>query len=128
MQIFLKIILSALIVAVAIFMIGAIYLTKGMKAGKELVINKVNLGDLSDGRYRGSYTSGRWSNELEITVKDHKIVTITSIKDVAFIPPEFKENLFDSVIQKQNTDVDVVSGATVTTKAYLKSIENALNK
>jgi uncharacterized protein with FMN-binding domain len=29
---------------------------------------------------------------------------------------------------KQNTDVDVVSGATVTSKAYLKAMENALTQ
>jgi len=30
------------------------------------------------------------------------------------------------VIEAQSTDIDAVSGATVTSKAYLKAIENAL--
>lgn len=31
-------------------------------------------------------------------------------------------------IKEQNTTVDAISGATVTSKTYLKSIENALIK
>ena len=38
------------------------------------------------------------------------------------------DTLLPKVISKQNTTVDAVSGATVTSKAYLKSIENALTK
>ncbi|WP_372994238.1 FMN-binding protein [Lutispora sp.] len=37
------------------------------------------------------------------------------------------EKKFNKVIEAQNTIVDAVSGATVTTKAYLKAIESALN-
>jgi uncharacterized protein with FMN-binding domain len=32
------------------------------------------------------------------------------------------------VLEAQNTAVDSVAGATVTSKAYLKAIENALRK
>jgi len=31
------------------------------------------------------------------------------------------------VIEQQNTDIDAISGATVTTNAYLMAIEDALN-
>lgn len=34
--------------------------------------------------------------------------------------------LITKVVQEQNINVDVVSGATVMCKAYLKAIENAL--
>ena len=50
------------------------------------------------------------------------------MKDVTFPKPEWTKELFDKIIQKQNTEVDIVSGATVTSKAYMKSIENALKK
>lgn len=41
--------------------------------------------------------------------------------------PNLSDELFSDVIKSQNTTVDTISGATVTSKAYLKSIENALN-
>jgi uncharacterized protein with FMN-binding domain len=81
-----------------------------------------------DGTYTGKYDGGRWSNELSVTVKDHKITKIDVVKDVTFPKPEWTDQLFKEVIEKQSVDVDVVSGATVTSKAYLKSIENALAK
>ena len=40
---------------------------------------------------------------------------------------EFLNNLYSKVIEKQSLEIDVTSGATLTTKAYLKSIENAYN-
>ena len=39
---------------------------------------------------------------------------------------EITTELFDRVIQNQSLDVDIETGATVTSHAYLKAIENAL--
>ena len=44
-----------------------------------------------------------------------------------FVNPDVRNELFKRVMEKQNTTVDAVSGGTVSCKAYLKSIENALN-
>lgn len=127
MKLFLKIILSLIIIIAIIFTGGMIYITRGLKAGIKETVNGIDLASVSDGVYAGRYESGRWTNELEITVKDHKITDIKVIKDVMFPMPELAEELFDRVIEEQNTDIDITSGATVTGKAYLKSIENALS-
>ena len=42
----------------------------------ELVIENVDLQNILDGVYEGSFKGGRFSNSLEVTVKDHKIVDI----------------------------------------------------
>ena len=52
---------------------------------------------------------------------------MANTKTVLFERPEVTQELFDNVIAAQSIDVDVLSGATVTSKAYLKSIENALS-
>jgi uncharacterized protein with FMN-binding domain len=36
------------------------------------------------------------------------------------------ETLYDRVIQAQSLQVDTISGATLTSKAYLQAVENAL--
>jgi uncharacterized protein with FMN-binding domain len=36
--------------------------------------------------------------------------------------------LYDRVIQAQSLQVDTISGATLTSKAYLQGVENALRK
>ncbi|MBC3796335.1 FMN-binding protein [Acetobacterium tundrae] len=106
---------------------GILYISNGLESGKNLVINSVDPTQVSDGVYTGSYQGGRWSNEVEVTVSEKKITQINVIKSVKFEKPEVTNALINNVIEKQNTLVDSVSGATVTSKAYLKSIENALS-
>lgn len=125
---FFKVILSIFIVAIIIIGGGVVYLKNGLETGNELIINNVNIASLSDGSYNGKYDGGRWSNEVSIAIKNHKITKIDVIKDVVFKKPEVTEEILNKVIKNQNINVDVVSGATVTSKAYLKSIENALKK
>ena len=61
-------------------------------------------------------------------MNNKKISKIVIVKSVAFEKLEVSMALIDEVIKKQDTNVDIISGATVTSKAYLQSIENALSK
>jgi uncharacterized protein with FMN-binding domain len=126
MKLFLKIILSVLIVFILITVGGIFFLSRGLASGSKLVINDVKLSAIKDGAYNGKYKNGRWTNEVNLTVKDHKITNIDLVKDVLFPKPEVTKELFNKVIKEQNIDVDAISGSTITSKAYLKSIENAL--
>jgi uncharacterized protein with FMN-binding domain len=127
MKTFLKIIgIIALIIVIAIGGF-AIYMNNGMSAAKAIQIGTVNPSALADGSYEGSYNGGRFTNEVQVTVKSGKIENIQTEKTVTFEKQETTKALFDSVVARQNTDVDVQSGATLTSKAYLKSIENALS-
>lgn len=123
-----KIIVSIFILLLLIAIGGVFFISRGLEPGMNLVINDVELSSLSDGIYNGKYEAGRWTNEMNITIKDYKIIKIDVVKDVSFAKPEVTEVIISRVIEKQNTKVDVVSGATVTSKAYLKAMENALKK
>jgi len=128
MKLFLKVLIG-LFIAFVLFGGGAMfYLTRGLEAGNQVSINELNLSTLSDGTYNGQYDAGRWSNEVNVTIKDHKIIKIDVVKDVSLAKPEVTEAIISRVIEKQNTKVEAVSGATVTSKAYLKAMENALKK
>ena len=128
MKLLLKIVLSVFILFILISGGGVFFISRGLEAGEALDINDVNLADLSDGTYIGAYKGGRWTNEVNVTVKDHKITGVEVVKDVLFPKPEVTAELIDIVLDKQNVEVDVISGSTVTCKAYLKSMGNALNK
>jgi uncharacterized protein with FMN-binding domain len=105
-----------------------ISLTQGLGEGKNIEINGLNMSKIEDGTYKGSYEFRRWSNELEVVVNENKITDIKILSDVKYANPAVSDKLFDEVIEAQDTRVIAVSGATVTSKAYLKSIENALIK
>lgn len=101
--------------------------TAGLSGGAKVPISGIGLSGAADGVYTGTYTQGRWTNTLNVHVKDHKITEIVIEKDVlAAGITNCSGEVFRRVIEKQSTEVDAVSGATVTSKAYLKAIENAL--
>ncbi|KOA20431.1 FMN-binding domain protein [Clostridium homopropionicum DSM 5847] len=128
MKSFFKILFSIIIIFILISGAGLFYLSRGLEDGRELKINNVKLSQVNDGIYSGEYNSGRWSNSVEVTIKNHKITKINVVKDVTFSKKDVTEELITKIIKNQNTNVDVVSGSTVTCKAYLKAIENALKK
>ena len=127
MKLIFKILLSVILIFILVSVSGIFYLARGLNEGKDIRINGIDVSNLNDGIYNGKYKAGRWTNELNITVKDHKIIKIDIKDDVTFPNSDVSYELFSEVIGKQNTTVDVISGATVTSKAYLKSIEDALN-
>lgn len=122
------VILSILGVLVVVGAGGVFYITNGLEAGENLAINPVDLTAIEDGTYAGVYQAGRWSNEVAVSVADHQIANIAVVKTVTIDDPELTSTIINNVIKNQNTTVEAVSGATVTSKAYLKSIENALTQ
>ncbi|MFZ5353677.1 MAG: FMN-binding protein [Bacillota bacterium] len=126
MKLVLRILLSLTLIAALIIGGGLFYLTRGLDAGAVLEINAVDLTKLNDGEYEGEYNGGRWTNKVKVTVAGNKIIEVNIEKDVAFAIPELSQKVIDAVLKNQNTKVDAVTGSTVTSKAYLKAIENAL--
>lgn len=119
----LKIFLCILLIIIA----GGLFaMTRGIKQGKQVEINNVDISKLDDGTYRGEYSKDRWASEVEVTVKNSKIESIKSLSQP--LTPDVSYELSQKIVDEQKIDVDVVSGATVSSKAYLKSVENALNK
>lgn len=127
-----KLFLKIFCIFVVIIMLAVFFFMRELYEVKNLTINDVSPTTLSDGEYRGKSNLLFRSNELIVTVKEHKIIKIDIVRDAMVPVEEFRlqvyPKLFKVVIEKQTTKIDVVSGATVTTKQYLKSIDNALNK
>ena len=125
--------LIALIVVVVLGIAGGIgwsFLSREHQEARSLPLNAVNFSKLKDGTYHGTYAGGmyKWrKNECDVTVKNRKV---SAIKLVASQDPGGKntqhEVLFDRVIQAQSLQVDTISMATLTSKAYLQAVENAL--
>ena len=126
MKRFLKILATLVLVVGLIIAGGLYYLMRGLNEKVEL--NGVLDATIEDGLYVGNYSEGRWTLELEVTIKNSKITSIDIIDDVTFVRDGVSQDLFDEVIANQDTQVDVVAGATRTSNAYLKAIEDALNK
>ena len=72
----------------------------------------------------------KWrANKVQVTVSSGSVTDIKKLgekKAECGEKPELTGELFNRVIEAQSLQVDTVSGATLTSKAYLKSVEDAL--
>jgi len=126
--------LLALLIVVLILAVGGgvgwWLLDREHREARGLPLNAVDFGKLSDGVYEGLYEGGmyRWRrNECAVTVRDGKVVDIalTGSQDPGAENAK-AETLYERVIAAQSLQVDTLSSATLTSKAYLQCVENAL--
>ena len=84
--------------------------------------------DLPDGIYEGTGTGFAGKITVSVEIKDKKIVAITILNveadDAAFF--NRAKGVIDRIIQSQNLDVDVVSGATYSSRGIISAVKNAL--
>ena len=86
------------------------------------------MNDKPDGVYRGNYDlkGSPVKVTLDVTVRDEKITAIKIVKHVSSPIGKKAEKITERIIEKQDLGVDAVSGATGSSKAILKAVENAL--
>ena len=123
-----KIFLIAGGVLLIILIVMISIMSNGLSEGANVALNGINLSNIPDGSYTGVYDFKRWSNTAMVHVKDGKIIGIDIVSDMfgAGVTNSSRET-FRRVIDAQDTRIDAVAGATVSSKAYLKAIEDAFN-
>lgn len=94
-------------------------------------IKNVQVSTLPNGSYVGEYEEGRWNYKVQIDVKNNRIDTVI-VLDCAYKEAksmvEVNEVLVNRVIQDQSLMIDAASGASITSKAFQKAVEDALLK
>lgn len=123
------------LIIVAVLGIGAAVgfpnLSKEHNEAINLPLDAVDFSKLNDGVYIGEYEGGmyKWrTNKVQVTVSSGKVTDIKILEHKENQSPEFTGKLYGEVIKEQSLQVDVISGSTLTSKAYLKGVENALIK
>jgi len=118
-------------VIICCLMLSCISPIKEHKEAANLPIANIDFSRINDGTYIGTYEGGMYQwreNEVRITISLGKVTKIELLKSKEERPAEFTDTLYNRVIEKQSLHVDAISGATLTSKAFLKAIENALSK
>ena len=110
--------------------VGWSRLMKEHKEARSLPLNAVDFSKLNDGTYHGAYAGGmyKWrANECDVTVTSGKVAAIQLVgsKDPGSKNAQV-DVLYDRVIKAQSLQVDTVTSATLTSKAWLQAVENAL--
>ncbi len=124
----LKVFLIILGVLVAVIGSGVLFILIGLDM-KDAPIADVDITKVADGSYRGELNGSRFGNTVEVTVSGGKVTDIVLLRDMVISKDGMADQVFKAVEDQQSLQVvDAVSGGTVTVKAYLKSIENALTE
>ena len=116
---------SVLVVLIVGGVIAFSVIDKNLEALKGMEIADIDLSEVEDGVYTGSYTCFPVSAEVEVKVRSHSVTDIALIKH-NHGQGNAAETIPGTVIEAQSLKVDAVSGATYSSKVILKAIENAL--
>jgi uncharacterized protein with FMN-binding domain len=94
----------------------------------EITASLPDMETKSDGVYRGNYDlkGSPVKVTLDVIVQNHYISTVNIVKHICSPIGKKAEKITGTIIEKQSLDIDVVSGATGSSKAILKAVENAL--
>ena len=128
-----KIILGMVIALVALLIIagtlGGLYAWRFLKVSGDLTVGDVDVSDLPDGIYEGSYSVFHVKAAVEVNVEDGRITAIVFTDNGKMAEETQQEirGIFEEVVQEQSLDVDIASGASVSKKVSLKAVEEALN-
>jgi len=93
----------------------------------DIVITTPDLGKIADGEYRGNSKVGPVKVTLDVTMQSGVITSIQIIKHQNGRGKK-AEAIVPRIIEAQSLEIDVISGATGSSKAILKAAEEALSK
>lgn len=85
--------------------------------------------DLADGSYEGTGTGFNGPVKVSVKIQDRAMAAIDVVShsdDEAFFN-RAKEGVIQAILQAQSADVDVVSGATYSSKGIISAVKNALS-
>lgn len=98
-----------------------------IKQAENIYISDLELSNVDDGVYVGEYELLPVKAVVQVQVNNCKVYEIKILEHQNGLGKK-AEIINDWVIEKQSLKVDLVSGATVSSKVILKAIENALSK
>ena len=94
-------------------------------AASNIAIQNINATGTADGVYEGHYEITPVKVSVRVSVSNEKITDIIILEHETGFGGK-AEIIINDVIDQQSLDVDTISSATVSSKAILKAVEDAL--
>lgn len=116
-------VIAVIALSATVFMI---YSNSQLQKLAQTDIKDVDLSSIANGTYEGSYSMFPVEVHLTVTVSDHMITQITILKHVNG-QGKPAEVILTEVLTAQSLKVDVIAGATYSSKVILKAIQDALH-
>ncbi|NLL14895.1 MAG: FMN-binding protein [Fibrobacter sp.] len=120
-----SIIIVAISVIMALICTTTYRLWKYKETVKSLTVQEPKLTDIADGEYEGEYDLSLVCAKVKVTINKGRIENIAILKHDNGRGKK-AEKIIEDVIGQQKLGVNAITGATASSKAILKAIENAL--
>ncbi|MCR4714039.1 MAG: FMN-binding protein [Treponemataceae bacterium] len=121
-----KKILIIVLVVVCFAFFGCISLTISMKKSLAKIQNaEIDMNKVEDGNYNGHSELGPVIVDVAVEVENHKIKKIELLRhDCGLGHPA--DEIVNTMVEKNTFDVDVISGATISSEIIKNAVNNAL--
>jgi uncharacterized protein with FMN-binding domain len=126
-KVILGILAMVLILVIASFWMVKSKMENGLEHLAAAPIAAVDFSQIPDGVYEGEYAAIPVAAVVAVTVQDGKVLAIDLLRHDNG-QGKAAEVIPDHVVQAQSLQVDVITGATYSSKAILKAIEMALEQ
>jgi len=120
-----KIVFLLMGIVVVVFLATMIFINKINSEVEKTVIEDIKIENIEDGIYEGEYSISPVTANVRVIINNGKIGNIEILKHDNLLG-EKAERITDQVVEKSSLKVDIVTGATASSKTILKAIENAL--
>lgn len=99
-----------------------------MRRVRHMEIRNIDLAKVPDGAHVGTFTYSDFKYKVKTLVKFRKILHIQVLQNRDTKYAKRAEGVIPRIIKRQTPNVDVVSGATTTSKVLMKAVENSLKQ
>ena len=113
-------------VSVALILLIGFFVFMSLPKSLAVSDSAYNLSQTADGIYLGRCDNGIVKVQVEVDVRGGEITSLRIAEHQNGLGSP-AEAIIDDVVRKQCIEVDVVSGATMSSKTILKAVENALS-
>jgi len=95
---------------------------------RAMQISDVDLTGAADGSYPGEFTYGKFKYVVMTTIDRQRITGIDVLANRNEWHARKAEQVIPRIIEAQTPNVDAVTGATTTSKALMKAVEQSLHR
>ncbi len=116
--------MKKVVIIVAFMLLGCA--TQEMLMVRQMAIKDVDIHLIRDGTYIGAFSYGGFKYQVKTIVNDHQIKDVVVLHNRDTNHAKRAEGVIPEILRNQTPNVDAISGATTTSKALMKAVENSL--
>jgi uncharacterized protein with FMN-binding domain len=117
-----------LVATIALSIYSAIKNYQQLSFIRKLPVATIDLSHINDGEYKGSFCYSHFCYKVAVSISDHTISAVTILRNRNTKYGKKAAAIGEKIVHAQSLQVDMISGATITSKSLLKSVEKALTE